>query len=239
MLHGVGSNASTYAPLIKRLAGKTSRLWAPELLGHGFSDLPDPLPTTQGLYESLRTTLDAMIDEPILLIGTSLGGAMALRYALDRPQNVRHLVLCSPAGAPMSEGGWDELRQLFDVRTDRDGVAFIERLLHRPRWFHRMGGAQAREMLDRPLVRGLFETTDPDDFFTSDEVATLRPTTLFIWGQSERILPRECLDWFKEHLPEHVVFDEPPGYGHSPHLETPRDLVQRILGFVENTGESA
>ena len=72
VLHGVGSNASTYAPLIKRLAGKTSRLWAPELLGHGFSDLPDPLPTTQELYESLRTTLDAMLDAPILLIGTSL-----------------------------------------------------------------------------------------------------------------------------------------------------------------------
>ena len=231
VLHGVGSNASTYAPLIKRLAPKTSRLWAPELLGHGFSDLPSPLPTTNELYESLRATLDDLIDEPVLLVGTSLGGAMALRYALDRPDSVHHLVLCSPAGAPMSESGWLELRQLFDIRSERDGVAFIERLLHRPRWFHRLGGRQVKEMLDRPLVRGLFDSAQPEDFFTADEVAQLKPKTLFIWGQSERILPRECLTWFKSHLPDHVIFDEPEGYGHSPHLETPKNLVQRILDF--------
>src|SRR5690349_2011545 len=93
LLHGIGSAATPFGPLLERLRPHVRRVTALDLPGHGFStDTSVPL-TPAVLFESVTTALDVLIDEPAIIVGNSLGGAVALRYALARPERARALVL--------------------------------------------------------------------------------------------------------------------------------------------------
>jgi pimeloyl-ACP methyl ester carboxylesterase len=93
LVHGLGGSAANWlalAPLL--LPGR--RLIVPELPGHGGSD---PLPAAAGL-SAYADALAPLLDGPSGVVGHSLGGAIALRLAIRRPELVRGLVLAGAAG---------------------------------------------------------------------------------------------------------------------------------------------
>jgi pimeloyl-ACP methyl ester carboxylesterase/uncharacterized membrane protein HdeD (DUF308 family) len=96
VLHGINADADYMRPLIDQL-GSGHRIIAPDLLGFGKS--PKPLDIEYSLDEHaqvLEATLqDAGVVEPYLLVGYSLGGSIAARYAATYPQRLRRLFLLS------------------------------------------------------------------------------------------------------------------------------------------------
>ncbi|TML55880.1 MAG: alpha/beta hydrolase, partial [Actinobacteria bacterium] len=70
------------------------RVLVPELPGHGGSD---PLPAAASL-NAYADRIAGLLDEPAAIVGHSLGGAVALRLAIRRPELVRALVLAGAAG---------------------------------------------------------------------------------------------------------------------------------------------
>ena len=60
--------------------------------------------------------------------------------------------------------------------------------------------------------------------------------TLLIWGQSEKLLPYEGLDFFRAHLPAHAEIHEVKGFGHMPQMEHPRAFVERLETFAASRG---
>jgi pimeloyl-ACP methyl ester carboxylesterase len=186
------------------------------------------------LREAVNRILTSISDEPFVLMGTSLGGGLAVRFALEHPDRVSKLVLCSPAGAPMSERELKSLLARFEMKSIADGTDYVRRIFHRPPWYHHLLGREVYLLLKSPMVQRLVGQASPEDFLTAEELGSLIPPTLLIWGQSERLLPAECLDWFKANLPSHATIIEPEGYGHSPHLEQADDLARRVIGFAGN-----
>src|SRR4051812_3148590 len=79
VLHGIGSTASSFGPLLTHLRPHVRRVVAPELPAHGFSESPVDRLTASALFDSLRTALNELVREPMTLVGNSLGGALALR----------------------------------------------------------------------------------------------------------------------------------------------------------------
>jgi pimeloyl-ACP methyl ester carboxylesterase len=106
VLHGIGSGATAFGAMLARLRPHVRRLVAPDLPGHGFSGSPEDRVTPQALFESVRTAIDELVREPMVLIGNSLGGVLSIRYSAERPDRLRALVLCSPAGARIDEEEW-------------------------------------------------------------------------------------------------------------------------------------
>jgi len=233
LIHGLGTHASAYAPLLTRLCPHAKSIIAPELPGHGFSDLPRPIPSPKESFVRLARLLDSLIQEPTVIIGTSLGGAIALKYALHSPEKVKALFLVSPAGAPMSDAGMAHVRSLFDQTSAADGRKFLNQLFHRAPWYTSLIGKPVQRLLSRPIVRTFVESDHQQETLTPADVAKLKPPTMLLWGTSERILPSECLDWYRGHMPKNVTIERPRDYGHSPHLEVPDSLTERILKFVE------
>ena len=96
-------------------------LAAPDLLGHGRSSWAAPW-TLDANVAALAGLLDAEADRPVLVVGHSFGGAVALNLAATRPDLVAALVLLDPAVG--LDGGW--MRDLADDMlaspdyTDRD-----------------------------------------------------------------------------------------------------------------------
>lgn len=234
LLHGLGAGGGSFGPMVTALRPHVRRVVVPELPGHGFSARPggtDTL-TPEVLTEAVGEALDGLLDEPAIVVGNSLGGALALGYALRRPERVRGLMLVSPAGAKLADDEWRELVGAFDLRSTADARRFLERVYHRPPWFLALFAHEFPELLRRPAVREILDSVTPAHSPTPDALAALAMPILLVWGRSERLLPASALAWFRQHLPAHTVVEEPDGYGHAPQLEQPDALAARVVAFA-------
>src|ERR687885_1619742 len=99
-LHGLGGSGSTWQTVLADLAVR-HRVCALDLPGHGASDKPAPATadySVAGLARAVAQALDLLGLAPAVLVGHSLGGAVAMQVALDRPAAVSRLVLVDSAG---------------------------------------------------------------------------------------------------------------------------------------------
>jgi pimeloyl-ACP methyl ester carboxylesterase len=97
-VHGITGAATNWTDFMAELAGEFSCA-AVDLPGSGFS--PPPAPGAGGSVAALARTVAKVISErlpgPVHLVGNSMGGAVAVKLAADRPELVRTLTLISPA----------------------------------------------------------------------------------------------------------------------------------------------
>jgi pimeloyl-ACP methyl ester carboxylesterase len=235
MLHGLGAAGSSFARLVGRVRPHVRRVIVPELPGHGFTDHPGDRPVTPELVLDVVTPmLDQLLDEPAVLYGNSLGGAVAIQYALRRPERVRALVLVSPAGARLPAEEWAKIITAFDVSDTREARRFLERVYHRPPWFLAFLAHEFPDIINRRAVRELLASARQDHGAGPDELASLRMPVLLVWGRSEKLLPAQALEYFRTHLPPHAVVEQPSAFGHAPQIEHPRLVADRVLAFARS-----
>jgi pimeloyl-ACP methyl ester carboxylesterase len=233
LLHGLGSTCVHYGPLLRRVGPRVKRMIALDMPAHGFSDLPRSGMAPDRLVDALFEALDDVITEPVALFGNSMGGYAATRYAIERPENVRALVLASPAGAHTSPKHLDELRATFSLDDHRKALEFIDRLLAKPTAMRHVMAWGARRKFRRPEMVSLLEAIDPDRHSLDPvDIAALAVPILLLWGEADRILPREHLAFWRESLPVHAEVEEPSGMGHSPFLDRPGAVSRRVLAFL-------
>lgn len=140
LLHGWMDTGRSFAPLAAALRGR--RAFAPDWRGFGDSDragggryyFPDYL-------ADLDAVIDAVAgDEPVTLVGHSMGGNVACLYAGIRPERVRALVSLEGFGladssseeAPARYRRWlDSLRDTGDYRTFTDRAGLVTSLRRR------------------------------------------------------------------------------------------------------------
>jgi 3-oxoadipate enol-lactonase len=94
LVHGLGGAASNWTLVAPALA-RRCRVLVPELPGHGGSS---PLPAPVETLDPYADRLVAVLDDPAVLVGHSLGAVVALRAAARHPDAVRGLVLAGCAG---------------------------------------------------------------------------------------------------------------------------------------------
>ncbi|TXH05933.1 MAG: alpha/beta fold hydrolase [Nevskiaceae bacterium] len=101
-LHGSGSGACGYSNFkgnYPELVKAGYRVILPDLIGFGYSDKPDNVEYPLDFFiECVKQTLDQIGVTKYTLVGNSLGGAVALGFALAHPMNVERLVLMAPGG---------------------------------------------------------------------------------------------------------------------------------------------
>ncbi len=232
LLHGMGSNATPFGRVLARLAPHVRRIVAPDYPGHGFSPPPSASLTPEALLDAVSHALDHVLDEPAVVVGNSLGGALALHYAIARPERVRALVLVSPAGAHATDAEWRALREAFAFGSRSDALAFLQRVYHRTPLFAHLVAHEVAASVGRRAVRDLFATASNDHAPSPDGLASLAMPVLLVWGRSERLLPDSHLRYFARHLPGHAVVERPEGFGHCPHVDAPAALARRIVEFA-------
>lgn len=234
LIHGLGAAATPFAPVLSSLRRDVKRVVAPDLPGHGYNADESERMTPARLFESLQRTLDTTLDEPAIVVGNSLGGALALQYAVERPERVRALVLVSPAGARSTDEDWRALTSSFRIASRRDARSFMARLYHRQPWFAPLVAHEVALSVGRPAVRDLLDTATGADGAGPDELAALKMPILLLWGRSERLLPEAHFEYFRTHLPAHAVIERPDGFGHCPHFDAPGALARRIVRFARS-----
>ena len=207
MLHGGGPGASgmsNYSRNVLPLAERF-RVIVPDLPGYGSSSKGiSPEDPFGDLANSMLGLLDALHIDHAHVMGNSLGGACALRMALDRPERVGRLVLMGPGGVGIAESKpTDGLKRLLGYYAGEGPTLeklrrFIcEDLVYDSRW------------VTEPLLRERFEASiAPDevanpplrapkdlegfkrlDFLLDPRLPALNNPTLVLWGTEDRVNP--------------------------------------------------
>jgi len=100
-IHGSGPGASGHSNFklnYPEFAAAGHRVLVPDLPGYGVSDKPETDYTLDFFVDAMFGLLDALDIARCTLVGNSLGGAIAIKMALDQPQRIARLVLMAPGG---------------------------------------------------------------------------------------------------------------------------------------------
>jgi pimeloyl-ACP methyl ester carboxylesterase len=224
LVHGAGGSLMHWPPELRRLPGYT--IYAPDLPGHGGSAGPGR--ATLAAYAETVSAFAAALDlSPFALAGHSMGGGIAIEYALRFPERLGALVLVGTGGrlrvAPQILDG---ILQDFDQTT---------RLV--ATWAH--GEAVDPVMLERYVAQ--LRTVSPAllhaDFAASDafdrlaDLSAISVPTLVICGENDRMTPLKYSRALAAQIPaaQLVVI---PNAGHMVQLERPQLVATAIAGFL-------
>ncbi|MEU8265149.1 alpha/beta fold hydrolase [Micromonospora sp. NPDC048999] len=235
LLHGIGRTLDDFAAQHELLA-RDHRVISVDLPGHGGSAPLDPPHALPALAAAVAETLDAAgVTGPAHLVGNSLGGAVAMRLAVDEPARAASLVLVNSAGfgrevtvalrlLALRPLGRLLLRPHPAIARRTERVIF-----HDPAYAteERIAAAlavarqphAARVMLELVRSLGTWRGVRPgwrEELLTA--VAALDLPTLVVWGDQDLILPASHLANARARLPRarcHLFQDT----GHMPQIE--------------------
>ncbi|MBA3946667.1 MAG: alpha/beta hydrolase [Herpetosiphonaceae bacterium] len=233
LIHGWGCASLPWHPLLTRIAPQF-RCIVPDLPGAGRSQ-PVAVPPDMFVVRDILIRLIEQEGGPVHVIGHSMGGALALLVAAERPDLVRRLVVTA-----ISLFRNDRERTQFNVAMAVWEVLFRLRrrwMMNVPALYHALG----RQFLRRLPDDDTFTRANFIDFLELDRAAAIRTArsatdrriniaagritvpTLYIAGRYDRlmgergvattaaVLPNAKLVWFEHaaHLPQ---VEQPDGY---------------------------
>lgn len=234
LLHGLGTSSSTWLKIFRDLR-ENSTILAPDLPGFGASTL------THGKTHCSLTEHDAAIEKaldrlparPFTMIGHSLGGWLAMRYALKHPSNIVQLVLINPAGVLYE--GVEAARQLFNIQTRADVLRLLDAMWHRYPWYFRpFTSAILTDLKKRGIPEFVNSITEKD--FLGVELRQLNMPVSLIWGMEDHLISSRTIDILAEYIPRLETFMI-ERCGHIPQLERPGQLRRILHKILEGQHE--
>lgn len=231
-LHGLGSVAATWGTILFRLR-RDCRLVVPELSKFGGSQIPgDVLDIRDGSKVLARLIEKEFGRRPATVAGLSLGGWLAVRLALARPELVARLVLINTGGYRHQD--WGAIEQLVRV-SDMTGVERLYTAFFvRTPWVMDYSRRAFLEAYTSPPVLGALDRISEEDTFDDDDLRQLRMPTALIWGERDGLFRIEAARAMAEALPD-ATLEVLEGCGHAIHLECPdrlADAIQKVRRAV-------
>jgi len=241
LIHGWNGSTFSMRYAIPELAQRY-RVIAIDLLGYGFSERPqDGDYSVAGLGTLVARVMDALGIERAAVLGHSMGGAIAMRFAIHHPERVERLVLVD--SATVSEMfrarnlgvAWRPVAPLFAPLFLNRSV--IQRAL---RSAVHDRAVLTPEMVDghlRPLrVKGhlraqLKQLIDRRRDVPFDP-AQIRAPTLILWGEHDRVIKLSTGEQLARTIP-HARLVVIRSAGHMPMEEQPELCNRELLTFLE------
>ncbi|WP_280381851.1 4,5:9,10-diseco-3-hydroxy-5,9,17-trioxoandrosta-1(10),2-diene-4-oate hydrolase [Nocardia wallacei] len=206
LLHGGGPGASSWSNFSRNIAvlAENFHVLAVDQPGFGLSDKPTEHPQYFVHSSSaLKDLLDTLqITDRVHLLGNSLGGGAAVRFALDYPDRAGKLVLMGPGGlstnlfAPDPTEGVKALGR-FNVEPTRENLeaflrimVFDQNLITPELIEERFASASQPESLAATRAMGKsFAAADFEKGMLWRDAYRLRQPVLLIWGREDRVNP--------------------------------------------------
>ncbi|HZJ27037.1 MAG TPA: alpha/beta fold hydrolase [Acidimicrobiia bacterium] len=253
LVHGMAGSSTSWKPVLEDL-GREVTYVAPDLPGHGRSDKPRGDYSLGAQAGFLRDLLAALGHERATVVGTSLGGGIAMQFAYQHPERCERLALVCAGGLG------EEVTPLLRVLA-APGVDLVMPLGLQPfvrtavetvtGWFAKVGLRPAPAT--REVWRSYTSLLDPET--RTAFVQTLRAVvdlrgqrvsamdklylaedvpTLIVWGADDPIIPVTHAYDAHEAMPGSRL-EIIEGCGHFPYVEHPRRFAEVLLAFVSST----
>ena len=250
LVHGFTATWRCWLPVLGLLAPRFEVV-APTLHGHDGGPTPPegPAHSLTRAADHLERLLDGHGVGTAHFAGNSMGGALSLELA--KRGRARSVVAISPGGG-WQEGDRREVERIirwfkFNQRAARFAEGRTAKLLARPSFRkvafrdvmtrgHLMPAGEAVQM-----ARSSIRCSVVDDVFATMRDGSARVVdleriscpTLVLWGEKDKILPRERhAAHFREGIPG-VEYHVMPGLGHTPMWDDAAQIAERIAGWAQ------
>tara|TARA_B100000686_G_scaffold265268_1_gene279550 strand:- start:294 stop:1121 length:828 start_codon:yes stop_codon:yes gene_type:complete len=247
LIHGFGISADGWARVIDPFA-KDYSVYAPDILGHGFTAFKDPGVVGAPLFMARHLVgfMDKVGIKNCAIAGSSLGGVLAPLMYFERPDQVTHLIL-DGIHTPVTDSG------TLGAETVRASMANGTKAMSNVTWqscIDRMGNIcfdPAKSPPDIALIQvTIYAQEDRLSSYvaigesiiahTDDDATRIRPEkikvpTLFICGRDDIRVPSDVVIANHDRIAgsELSIFDE---CGHLPEVEHPEKFVDIVTTFL-------
>jgi pimeloyl-ACP methyl ester carboxylesterase len=224
LLHGIAADLQSWAALAPSLARNGRAVTAIDLPGHG--DTAQEATDPDRMVDAVIGFLATLGQDPVELVGHSLGGAIATRVARRAPGRVARLTLLAPAGLDRAIDV-DFIRSIVGVRSAGALSHLLRRLVVRPApttaaQLDSLAATLARGRL-AALAEALVDATGQQIDITADLRALSIPVRI-IWGLQDRIIPWTQASQAPSHCAIHLIQDA----GHVPHWDQPAEVASLL-----------
>lgn len=239
LVHGFDSSLLEFRRLLPFLVS-CRETWAVDLLGSGFTEYSSILAVNpQNIRQHLLSVLETCIHRPVVLVGASLGGAVAIDFALHYPNWVQSLVLIDSVGF----SGSFPVGAFFPHLLIELGADWLYLRKHAA-----LAAASALPLIDVTLVDALrcsllhqempewkaamISFTQSGGYASLNErIAQVTHPTLILWGEADDVLGTADASQFEQAISDsRLVWIQQAG--HVPHFDQPQFVAAHLLDFV-------
>jgi pimeloyl-ACP methyl ester carboxylesterase len=225
LLHGLFGTLDNFQYLLKDF-GKTYNVIAPIM---PVFELPLRHVSVAGLVDFMAGFVDFKKLSKFHILGNSLGGHIALLYALKEPSHVLSIILTGSSGLYEKAMG-----TTFPRREDKEYIRKkIQSTFYDP-------ASASDAMIDEvfaavndrgKVIRAISMAKSALRHNLADKLGQINTPTLLIWGKQDAITPPFVGEKFKELLPNATLFfiDK---CGHAPMLERPEEFNKYLTDFL-------
>ncbi|MDP4027649.1 MAG: pimeloyl-ACP methyl ester esterase BioH [Gallionella sp.] len=249
LIHGWGMHGGMWGGVAERMAEYFSVL-AVDLPGHGFSVGRD-LSRHSGdvginpdlLMDNIVDQLSEQFSGPLSVCGWSLGGQVALRWALRYPQQINRLVLVASTPCFVRRPGWDcamaaETLAEFAAALQQDYAQTLRRFLA----LQVRGSERERELL-ASLRGALMNRGEPDlgalqagleilrDCDLRGELPGITQPALVVCGERDTLTPPQASHYLAGQLLAARLV-EIKGAAHAPFLSHLDEFMKHLVSFL-------
>ncbi len=255
LLHGFGAAVWVWEKQIEVLS-RHYRVYALDLLGHGFSDRPKIPYTLQTYVRFLREFMDGAGIQKATLIGNSMGGGLAWAMAALSPERVDRLILINSMPPDvLDQVRNDSFRTLVAIK-DIPLLPYLVtacRTRGSVRWLLQESVSDLKlitpEVIDRQyrisrikgttwVLYSTFKNAGRVKKLTRGYLSSIACPTLLIWGERDLIFPPPVAESLHQAIPgSRLRMIEKAG--HLPMWETPDEVNEVILDFLGQKGIDA
>ncbi|WP_238412171.1 alpha/beta fold hydrolase [Saccharothrix deserti] len=241
LLHALSLDSSMWAEQREALTLLGHRVITPDQRGFGGTPLGDAPPSLDVVADDLAATLDALGVAGVAVVGSSMGGYVAMAFQRRFPQRVRALaLLATRAGAdsPEVRAGREAFAERIVDDRSRDGLIAATT----PALLGATTRAEQPELVAK--VRGMVEQADPASVAWAqraiaarpDSFPTLRATSVpsvVIAGAQDELVPVSEADAMANALP-HCRLVTIPDAGHLTPLEAPDRVTAELTDLLRS-----
>jgi pimeloyl-ACP methyl ester carboxylesterase len=242
-IHGLGSSSLVWRDFPEALSTRFHTI-AIDLVGFGESDKPKEDYTISFMSQFINDFINEMNigpKEKISIIGHSLGGFIALDFALTNRDKVNKLVLFDSSGL---------LKKPTPLLSDYiNAVKTADLILRRNRITKVLGNLYADPsrllpiivdifiyFMEKPGALDAFESAFVNSTSKSIDLNQIRKLEnfpcLIFWGEKDNLIPVSFAEQFKRLLPA-IEIEIIKDAGHAPFVEKPAIVYQRLLDFLK------
>jgi pimeloyl-ACP methyl ester carboxylesterase len=258
LFHGKNFNGYYWKDVMAFLVKAGFRVIVPDQPGWGRSDKPELNYSFHGLSYAMNRLLDSLHIDKVFLVGHSMGGMLAARFAMMYPNKVEKLVLENPIGLEDYKRfvPYQTIDQLYEKEISATYESYKKyQQSYYPQWkpeYEQYVQAQAEALKDPefPRIARVNAITyqmiyEQPVCYEWDRIAA---PTLLIIGTADRTVVGKALlsdddknkygqypalaQKTKEQIPNALLL-ELPGIGHIPHIQDPEQFKQVLLTFLK------
>ncbi|HET6567477.1 MAG TPA: alpha/beta fold hydrolase [Rhodothermales bacterium] len=226
LLHGMLGDLSNWTDSVHALAASGYRVLVPVL---PIYDLPLTMTSVGGLVEYVRGFLLQLGVGPAVLVGNSLGGHVALIYALRYPESIPAMILSGASGIyEVNIGSSTPRRQDRNFIRERAAVTFYDPVHVTEELVEDMFAIVNNRSRVMRLIK-MARSTKSDT--VTEHLESITTPTLLVWGQDDLITPPVVGYEFLERLPNATLYFL-ERCGHAPMIERPEEFNELMLDFL-------